>query len=163
MGRKQFWCRQTRVLSKHVLRFRIFNHPQSLVFLWGWKNGSVSLAADETGFPGGWLPDAIHPRSARSCCHSVASCLLRQNGKRNDYGSRHWLELVRKWWYFFRVFQLVYFQGNWAGYSEAAVFTQCHCFLKGCPLPKPLSLHWEGSRLFHHPAAIVWLASTSLL
>lgn len=65
--------------------------------------------------------------------------------------------------FFFWLFQLVYFQGNWAGYSEAAVFTQCHCFLKGCPLPKPPSLCWEGSWPLSHPAAITWLASTSLL
>lgn len=56
------------------MRSQIFNHPRglSLVLLGGWKNGSVSLAADETAFPGGWLPDAIHPPSAYSCCHSVA-------------------------------------------------------------------------------------------
>lgn len=149
------------------MRFQIFNHPQRSVTCLTWR---LERRFCELGSRWDWLSKWLASRRNPStfCLQwwpFGGSCLLRQNGKRNDCGSRHWLELVRKRWYFFflRLFQLVYFQWNWAGYSEAAVFTQCHCFLKGCPLPKSPSLCWEGSWPLSHPAAITWLASTSLL
>lgn len=141
--------------------FSVIPRGLSLVLLWGWKNGYVSLAADETGFPGGWLPDVIHPRSAFLPVVVAIWWQLSPQAKWKE--EWFWVPALagtcKKMVFFFFIFldssNKFISRETGQGYSEAAVFTQCHCFLKGCPLPKPHSLRWEGSRLFYHPAAIV--------
>lgn len=88
--------------------FPIIPRALSVALLWGWNNGCVCLAAYETCFPSGCLPDVIHPYSVCSCCHLVAVVspgkmergklwVLTLAGTRGKTTSR--------------LFQLVYFQG----------------------------------------------------
>lgn len=157
VGRKQYWQSMWRYSE-----FLIIPRALLVILLWGWKNGYMCLAAYETGFPSGWLPAVIYPHSACSSCHLVAVVSPGKIGRGKIVGSNAgwntWENSGAS-----RPFQLVYIQGNWAGNSEDAVFTQCHCFLRGCPLPKPHHLPCKRSQLLHLTAAIIWLASTSTL
>lgn len=102
VGRKQSWCRQTRVLSKHVMWFIVFNHPQSSVGhltwrleKWLWEPGSLWDWLSK------WLASRYNPSTL--CLWLLpfgSSCLLRRNGKRGDCGPWHWLEHVGNHWHF---------------------------------------------------------------
>lgn len=100
--RKPSWCRQTRVLSNHVLRFGVFNHPQSSAGHLTWRLEKwLWEACSLWGWLSKWLASRCNPSTF--CPRLLpfgGSCPLGQNGKRVDCGPWHWLEHVGKHWHF---------------------------------------------------------------
>lgn len=85
------------------MRSQIFNHPQRSVtrLTWRLEKWFCELGSRWDRLSR-WLASRRNPSTF--CLQLLpfgGSCLLRQSGKRNDCGSRHWLELVRKGCFFF--------------------------------------------------------------